>query len=336
MNKYYKNNLNRILYTNQYILMIINKIIETRLNIDDINSIYCNNYNKMLMEELEKKYVNRCFRSIYVLKILRIIRHSTLNCKNKELDGGIYIDVLCEVSGLIYEKNEVIHNCEIIQINDNNIIHAKAKNVSLQIKNNKRLNIFKEGQFIPVIVMMKRYNLFINEISVSAIPLQPIEKKILFYEIDNKTDLDDLCISELNEVKQLEENILNFKKENKKIYEFFVDLLYPFKNIIKYNKFIYTKEINNENLKNLENVIIFRPEVLLDDNKIYICNKEDIHKIEIDGVQVKLSNNDSKANIIIEYKKNLLQLLSFFENYNTLAKIKEHKIIWQMYNMFKN
>lgn len=321
--------------------MQIKKILETRIDVTNINDMFCADYNKNIIQILKTKYNKKCFKSIYILDILRITHRSKLNCKSKVLDGTTYIDVSFEVLGIIYEKGDIIHNSKIIQINNNGTMHAKSEYASIHIKNIDGLVVYKELEEVPVLVNMTRYNIFESEVSVSAIPFVPIIKKSIIYELTNNATDDQLVISEyfdMNANTLLENNITEISKKNKAVHKFFVDLIYPYKAIKKIDYGTSTL-ISLENLnKHKAGDLLYRPDSSLVDKNYYILNESDINKINKlypDTTILKIGCNEYKIFLLNEYYKKLSMFYEFVLIYDTPEKIKEKGQFWSLYNVFK-
>lgn len=156
--------------------MKVTKLIETRVDIVNVADMFCSDYNLMVINLLKKKFNGRCYKSVYILDVLELVNRSDIKCKNRSLDGYAYVDVQFKVSCILYENGEIIHNCKIVQILSKNVILAKSTYCSIQIKNPTNIDIFKEGDEIPVIVNDSRYSLFDTEIAISSIPLIPVAK----------------------------------------------------------------------------------------------------------------------------------------------------------------
>ena len=326
--------------------MIITKIITTRLSLENPFSSNCED---IIRKKLEEKYVGKCSHSIYITKILELFPIESILCKSKTLDGLFVTDVSFEVEGIIYETNEIIHGCNIIQINDNGIMHAKSKNTALLIKNDIGLDVFRESQIIPVIVKMRRYNLFATEISVAAVPFQPIFKEVNFYEINLNKNISEnekfIIQAEISIVKDLEKEINTLKKTSPKLYKLFIKLLYPYKKERKYSsdKSIKTVSVNkfqiDEYVNNFKNsnskIIVFRPDVLLDDDNIYYTNIGGLKNLDINGMTLEMPPGIVIGNLVQEYKKDLLKLLDFLQTYDTTDKVRSNELIWKIYNKFK-
>lgn len=317
--------------------MKVIKVVETRVDIDDINDMFCSDYNSNILKKLKTLYTKKCFKSIFILDILRIVNRSALHCKNKVLDGGTYIDVSFEVSGIVYEKGEIIHNCKIIQINNNGTMHAKSEYASINIKNVEGLAVIKESDEIPVIVHMVRCNIFEEEISVLAIPFIPIIQPSIIYKItganikDKKENLFDMA-----QLTKLESNLVSIKKSNKNVYKFFIELIYPYKSTKTLNEFKST-EITLENLYNLQqDTLVYNPEAYLDNNTFVILNETAKNKlINSDTTMVEIDKQDYILHLLNAYSKRLKTLLEFIQIYDSIEKIKSKSHIWSLYALLK-
>lgn len=319
--------------------MIVKKILETRLDIKDINFIFCQNYNERIISELKTKYVGVCYKSIFVLEILRVIRKSDMYCKNKILDGSTYMDVTFEVKGIVYEKGEILHNCKILQINTNGTMHAKGKHSSIYVKNIEGMNIFKVGEEIPLIVNMCRYNIYETEISVSAIPLVPIVKKSVIYNItgDATKDLRYAIESKFpfNDLQMLVKNTNKHKKDNKAIYKFFHNLIYPYKKDIA--------KIGKETKITLDNLLanqdmIYSPDTRLDDDTYQILSNKDVDELRKTDSGIATINIDMENYVLMvlyEHLKKMQILSDFITTYDSTEKIKSKSSIWSLYDMLK-
>lgn len=319
--------------------MIVKKILETRLDIKDINFIFCQNYKEKIVAELKTKYVGVCYKSIFVMEILRVIRKSDMYCKNKILDGSTYMDVTFEVRGIVYEKGEILHNCKILQINTNGTMHAKGRYSSIYVKNIEGMNIFKVGEEIPLIVNMCRYNIYETEISVSAIPLIPIAKKPVIYNVtvDDEKDLRSTIEAKFPfaDLRTLVKNIDKYKKDNKAIYKFFHDLIYPYKKDIE--KIGKETEITLDNLL-ANNNPIYSPDTRLDDDTFQILSDKDVDELKkMDSciAKIDIDMENYVLMVLYEHLKRMQILYDFIATYDSTEKIKSKSSIWSLYDMLK-
>jgi DNA-directed RNA polymerase subunit E'/Rpb7 len=316
--------------------MKVIKFLETRVDITNINDMFCSDYNLMIINLLKKKFNNRCYKSVYILDILDIINRSSLNCKAKALDGFVYIDVQFKALCLLYEKGEIIHDCKIVQILSKNIILAKSAYCSIQIKNSTKVDIFKENDEIPIIVNTVRYNLFDTEVAISATPLIPIFRDPIVYVIDsNKNkehEAESLYKENKDEINNLEKDISKF---DKKAIKFFTDIMYPFK---KYKS--YKKNVDVLTLKDLDKIaegdILYIGDRYLNEDIYYRGSKSfDISSLDLqDPLEILIPLHEMQNKLIFEYKKDLTTLLEFLQEYS-IEKIKKNSILWQIYNSLK-
>jgi hypothetical protein len=314
--------------------MKITKKLETRLDISS-KDMYCPDYNKNFMQILNTKYLNRCYKSIYITDILQILNRSPIHCKTKTLDGEAYVDILFEVSGIVYEEEEIIHNCKVIEILNDSMI-AKSEHASLQIKIINNSTVFKKGTEIPVIVKKVRYKPFEQGISVIAIPFVPIKKPIIYYKISS--DQTNVAIvnksTQLFDFKNLDKIIDTLKslKKNKISYKFFQEFIYPYK------KYKQTPgkgtSLSLDNLNKLKTGdVVYQPESYLDDDNYYLLNEKDI--VKLNPIFVEIDKSQFIYHILNLYQKNLIKLIDFIQLYDTKEKIKEKEDVWKMYALFK-
>jgi hypothetical protein len=315
--------------------MKVVKLMETRIVIDDITDMFCSNYDAMVLNLIKKKFNGRCYKSVYILDILRVITRSDLKCKNKSLDGYVYLDVQFESLCMLYENGEIIHNCKIVQILSKNVILAKSTHCSIQIKNPTKIDIFKEGDEIPVIVNDSRYPLFDTEISISSIPLMPTyTSPILNIIATSDMDAEHKEASEtlLSEIDALVEEVDKF---DKKAVKFFVELLYPYK---KYKSFkAFGDALTLEEFDKIkEGDLVFASDRYLNEDVFYKFRKDfDVKSFDMgELIEVNISLKEMHDKLIFERKKNLEVLLGFLREYN-IEKIKKNSILWQVYSSLK-
>jgi hypothetical protein len=323
--------------------MKVTKILETRLDILN-DDMYCCDYNARILRILNDNYINRCFKSIFILDIIRIIRRSAPHCKNKALDGSAYIDISFEVSGIVYDKGDVIHNCKIIKIDDNGKMHAKSKYASIHVNGSNSLVSFKETDEITVLVRNAGYGINDTEISVSTIPFVPIIKDSIIYKIvddedKSKDKSEDKYIDNfIKDIEQIEKQLVKHKKTNPQIFKFFKELVYPYKTY-KVDDFGKSYDISMINLLKLKkDDMVFKPCNYLDDNTYLLINDKDKIKVEktYTTTIIEISKQDYILHIFNLYKTNLLQLIGFVESYDTKDKITASQTTWKLYNTVKH
>ena len=310
--------------------MIVTKILETTIDLFDSKDIYNSDVESMLLKKLENRYKNKCFKSILILEISKIIRYSDIKLVDNRLDGAAFINVQFEVRGVILVKGEVLTDCKVTEIITTGIIieHKYAAGLIIPGQKNQIYNIIKKGQIIPIIISDVRYNIGQSEISIRGIPFIPQYIKNVYYQIEYGLYEDEYnklkqLIDEYNNELKLHENIKN------KSYEFFKELLYPYK---AYNKIkAEVIDIDFNKLSSINNgIITYLREEEKSDSFIYKIDKvNDTQEIINSSLYPALVDIINRR---IMYLQNLRVLAT---TYNTKEKIQENIKYWQVCQMFK-
>jgi hypothetical protein len=317
--------------------MIIQKDLETRIDLLDAKDIMNPNITEVCMKHLNKKFLGICFKSCLVVKINKIIRHSQ-RYMSEELNGAAYMDIEFEVDGIIYTKGEIINGCNIVKIESDGRIHAKSQYAGLQIRQDTSLvNIYKEGQIVPFIAKRVKYNPAQSAISVEALPFTPMFPKTKIYIIKNP--LDDEGVKKVTklfgQIQIYKDKINGFDAAAKKALMFFQELIYPFKKTADFKLPTFVKKkLTLENALQLKTGIICNPvELKIQDMEFFISEetKEFESPFEIYEKDLLFVLDKYLINVIRHYHT----LIEFVETYPTFAKVQEYKDIWRMFNMLK-
>lgn len=309
--------------------MFIKKILETYIDISDPNDIFSSDRTKMILDKLSAKFVGICYNSCLIIKVNKIIRRSYIYMKDT-LDGDAHTNVMFEVDAIQYIKDEIINGCKIIKKEPNGIVHAKSEYAGIQLNIPSNMSIFKEGDIIPVIVKMVRYNVNQTAISILAVPFIPIVVPIVYYKINGvltKQEIDNVK-SLLDRVKTEETKLKKLNDVDKKIYKFFVDLLS--------NKTSDTKEIKSANKLNIADIlniksgIVFKPAIEYDSPDVYYNES----KIDVADV-IEESPFIIFSTLLIKYLSNLQSLQEFLKYYSKFTDIQNNKNIWKLYSSLK-
>lgn len=314
--------------------MIITKIFDIILNIDNINTIFNKDINLTILEIIKAKYVNKCYLGVFITNINKILNRSLIESDQSDLNGVFHVSIQFEAECIIYNTNEVILEMTV-QDNINNSLSISNDNCSAVIKVNKSISDFKKGQKIPIIVGKAKFDTGSDKIRINSYPFIPIiDNKNIYYKISTLTEsdkdrLNDKIIKYINNEEDIKKELLS-KKNNK--WEYFNELVFPYKNntsddIIKKNKMIDLLELNN-----LENKIILQHNEI-EMSKRMICT---------------FSNEDKNVNAYLEYD-NFEMLYPIFKKYylfiklvndlskiyDTDEKIKLSKNVFDLYIKYK-
>lgn len=307
--------------------MLIKKILEAYIDIQDPTEIFSSNRDQMILDKLSTKFIGICYNSCLIIKVNKIIRRSYIYMKDT-LDGDAHTNVMFEVDAIQYIKNEIINGCKIIKKEPNGIIHAKSEYAGIQLNVQANMSIFKEGDIIPVIVKMVRYNVNQTAVSVLAVPFIPITNPITYYRINGSLTQQELesIKSLFNQIKTVEDKIKKLDATNKKIYKFFVDLLSHKSPSMKSGK-----KLNIMSITNLKSGIVFQPEIGFDSPDIYYNDSKD----DKDDSIINESPFIIFTTMLIKYLANLQILQEFLKYYSKFTDISTNKNIWKLYTSLK-
>lgn len=306
--------------------MLIKKILQTKIDLNDPNDIFDPNIEEVCRKHLRNRYVGRCYMSCYVSRITKIIQHSN-RYMVEESSGSSSVDVKFEVEGLIYTPGEVINGCHVVKIETDGRIHAKSKYAGLQIKKTANINIYKEGQLVPFVTKKVKYNPGQDSISVEASPFIPLFPENKFYKItDNLSDVDKTRIKMLLEkLNNLKEQVDNIDADKTKSRDFFQGLVYPFK---KPKSFEATQmDFHMKAFNNIKGKIICLP-IEMDKKKGVLYTTDTADTISEPAV-VALDF------LIREQIMYYETILGFVDIYDTFKKVAEYQSIWRLYNKMK-
>lgn len=309
--------------------MRITKIFDVILNIDNINIIFSNNIEGQIFNLIEQKYLNKCYLESYIIKINKILNRSLLESNQNNLNCDFIVYIQFEAECIIYSQNEVILNMEIHENINNNII-AKNNYIVAMIKNNKDISFLKKGSKIPIIIGKAKFTTGSNKITINSYPFIPIiNQSNIIYKINNiteddKNQLNDNIIVYINNEEERKKNILKLKSNN---WNYFNELLYPYKNnksdeIIKKDKTIDLLSFN------YENSFIYINQEINQSERLISINKESNNYLE-----------DSTYNILyILFKKYYLYLKllnDLSEEYNSKELIEKNINLFELYIKYK-
>lgn len=304
--------------------MIINKYLETYIDLNDPFEIYSNEPEQTIIKKLNAKYLGVCTKSCYVMEIVRVVRRSYIYMKDT-LKGGSSVCVLFEAKVLVYNQNEIICDCKIIKKEAHGKIHGVSKYAGIQLQIDPSISIFSAGDVVPVRVRKVRYNVNENKISISAIPFLPIKAEPIKYDITTELSKEEksLLSGHLDDIDKCEALIKKFNATQKKVFKFFFDMLSE-----KRKKPI--KKSSQKPLREILNMkgVISKPKYQ-DKSIVVVENSKDPDKISEAAYAAMYS-------IIIERLTELQTLLTLVDCYPDFKSVQKNKSVWKLYMLQKN
>lgn len=312
--------------------MLITKIISIGLDIQNTVNVYSDleaNVRGILID----RYEGRCLRAGYIQKINKIIKMS--DCRINQDGNPTFgtIDVIFEVSAVIYAIGEVINGCEVIN-KDKRIIICSTPITSIMLNADESLESVRKGQKISVRVGGAKYNIGAQRISINAIPYMFITSTTI-YQIsssDNKLYLQPM----LERVQKEESDIDALRKSNPKAWEFFSQLLYAYKDAQK-----APAGAAEFNLLNIINDFPKDIKYLSRDSKLNLFeplvygyrNHADF------PLGVKLKSNIVAKEVLLslldDYYNQLRIIREMIEIYDSEGMLEKHKNLWLIFKKAK-
>lgn len=328
--------------------MIVTKILYTTINLFDSIDTYSPAIDKLLIQKLKERYVKKCAFDMYITDIVRIIRRSDVILMDNMLNGAAYVDVQFEAIGIILIEGEILHGCKVIKITATGILVSgdfisgqvvhDTKNRGIQsAKRDQIFSLIKKDQIIPVVVKQVGYNVGNSQIVVHCIPYIPAGTTEPFYNISRKLSADEKSRIDvmMNDLKEEIEKHTALK--GTKVYEFFKNMMYPYKTQQKFelskvgSEF---KQINLDKLLDVEKGCITAPEVQYSDrNPVWLSPTAITIKDEEEFIKtVKVFDSTLYAALADIINKRLMfyrALRGFVEQYSDIAVFGDLTVYWQ-------
>jgi hypothetical protein len=321
--------------------MIIEKIFQTVCTFNDHRTLFTGDMEATLLLELNNRFKDVCFMSCLVQEVTRIVRFSNPVICTQRQNASVTCSVTAVLRGVIIKEHEILYNCEVLKIDKNGHIICKNDTCAIYIRASKKLQTIKQGQMIIAEAGLVRYNPFKSAISVNATPFVPRIDTLshTIYEVTPvKNDSIDKLYGDMTTL------TTDVKSANPKVYEFFIDLLYPYKN---------TKELDNDvklvSIKQIietsGKIIISRPDWLPFEESSMLVHKklssenildtEELQTVE-HGLYIKENYLAVMGHILQTRIEFLNTVKCLCDIYKTMDDVKNNNNIWAIYKMHKH
>lgn len=152
--------------------MIITKDLMQKIESKDTKIVFASDKITAILELLKIMYQDRCRNGIYITSVNKIYNDPQW-INDRERSGGNYIvDVHFQVSGIIYDKYEVITNAVVCQILDSKILLNNAIcNIGI-LNPDASLQGLTVGATIPIIVFNSRAVYMKPKMVIQGLPFQ--------------------------------------------------------------------------------------------------------------------------------------------------------------------
>jgi hypothetical protein len=169
-------------------MTIKTKILYDNIEIDDPIALIAGDVNSELKAILTRKYANRCYMSVLVLQIIRIIRRGDCLVNQEAVNkqwanpvcGRIYVEF--EVECLVYNSGEIITGCKVMTVDDYMNIYCETAYADIYLRESKHNSTIQRGQIISIVVENTQYDVMQERFSVSGVIFVPSVHSVA-YEI---------------------------------------------------------------------------------------------------------------------------------------------------------
>lgn len=314
--------------------MIIHKLIETAIDVDNPLDIYVGDSSANILRILSDRFEGKCMRSCYIVKVLAISKLS--NCVIAQEGNNSYgkINVVFEVEAVSYSSGEIINGCLIKAKDPSGVIICESGPSSIYIAPHQYLTGLRVGQYISVRVGVAKYKIGTTKVSINAYPYL-FNAKQYVYELPSAYKLTkndhDMLSDILNRLKSEREQRDNIIAKNKKGWDFFNNLLYAWKT--------EQKPPSGVTIGNLDKVLkddTLPAGFLSRDSRIDLSeDKFYIWKNAPTGDDVQIIRGADPKDILVYMFEDLINFLRTVREmvsvYDTEALMKSHKNVWLIF-----
>lgn len=221
--------------------MRVNTNLELLITISDIDEIYTRDYDEMLIHHAKLVYEKKCFQNMFIDSINRVIKRSIPTIVKRDIHNCKFrLYAIFDIDIIKYDEYDIIVGAKVMDViqkgridSKQDVIICKTDHATILINHSNILSTIEKNQIIPVVVGGVNYNTMKPTILINAYPFVPMLKEKKVYKIDSLTSeniqyLEEYVFTKLNsKIDEMKEIVSSPKK--KKRWDFFVDLLYPYK-----------------------------------------------------------------------------------------------------------
>ena len=326
--------------------MIIEKRFITSVVLTNPKDIYSSNINKIIIQELKKRFEKKTYKSSFILEILKINRRSLIR-RGNDLNSHAYIDVDFLAKSLIYDIGEIIANCRIIRRAEYGAYYCSSDYAKIELKFDKFLSIlYNNTKFIPIKVIKTKYDFLDKEIKIISEIYKPQKEEDHYFIVkaEDNIIIQNKIEGTLRHQKNIQEKLNDIIKKDingTKKFNSFLDILYPYEKKIDPLK-IYSKmqKIDIDHLKfnkNKSDTLYLKPQIISKYNNIclFTTNKSIINDIVNNKKFTQITMSGLFEHFINQRIKYLNSLLSFMTTFKTLKDIQDNDLYFKLYKKNK-
>lgn len=322
------------------------KIYETAINLSAVEMYQ--GVDLVVSEKIQKYFVGKCEKNSFIINFLGIEKISHCRMNKNLLDGSGQVSVQFKAEAIVYNDDDILTGCEVQQIVKGNKIICKYENAIINIKGNKNLQSLKSNQKLTIKVITVSYLKGKDKITIYGIPYSYSYKFNIFLTNSDKKEISGENMEIINaKISDIQEEIKLISEINKKTYEFFNEMYYPFtqnKNISSEPGFEiisildFVKKLDNTSKKiilirhpvidkSTPNIMLYQKDVDL--NSKYFNTKYFEFKLITESLDFVI------LNILNDYLSHIKAIKEMCSVYPTDMDIENHNNIWNIYRRLK-
>jgi len=300
--------------------------ITTQVDITSMVEMYSPDIESIILKHLQDRFVGVCYQSCLIQNIKKIVRRSGIKINQMAATGQGYIDVEFEVEAIEYLQNEGIV-AKVDEMNEqySYMVLNKDNHTAINMRRVAELKSVNIGNHLPLRVLVRKYQIAKQMISVIATLYTLPQEESYIFEIEPLTDEEKGELEyELDEIKKLEKQI---SKVDSKLLKFFNDLLYPFKN----KKFTSLGSVEDMRKMKSSGLVVRHERTDKLEPDIIVLTKTKKNKLETRKDSAKLVY----MRFFNDYKLHMMMMLELCSSFEEKALRDEHNHIWDIYKSYK-
>ncbi len=296
------------------------------IGLDIKDCIGVNADDAILFNIIVAGYEKTCYSGMYIEKIERIVAMGDCVINQQGNANFGTMSVICEVSGIKYIAGEIITGC-IIQNISNDIIFATTDIVSTYAKSVQQFESLTKGQTVSIRVGATKYHQASNKISVNGTLYIP-EREYTIYDMNLVAQDRLICAESIKRAQVENERVKIMQATNRKAWDFFAQLLYPYKTVKPVPKGVTEQDLFT--LINTTGNIKISRDPCMDLSK-------PIAWVYSDDTPANKSLNGSQVLILIleDYCSYVQMICEMIDIYSGESVVLEHKNLWHVYRKNK-
>lgn len=171
-----------------YDKMLVTKTFTETINITAINSAL-SNFRTILTSHLRRRYVGKCHKSVFVVEILEIIRHSPCLIQTTNLSGDGYVNVEFNALVTVVMPGDIVNNVVIYDSNSKLVRGNSDTDGSAEViiagKGSNITGVLRNEQIVSVIVKKTDYSPNRDKFTIIGVPVE-CETKMVLYKVTGK------------------------------------------------------------------------------------------------------------------------------------------------------